>query len=121
MNKRTMQPYRRIDPARTWKANYQELAKSCDKAREYCAFLTQLLYDSETSGLTFVCRTHGEYASQFGSMWYLARNGAVVEIDHDQQTARTFVDLADAISLYATFRVPHNVATYQELLKHAAA
>ena len=114
-----MKQYNRIDSTRTWKANYQELAASCDKARAYCDILKALLYDSDTSGLKFVCRTDGEYSSNFGKMWYTARNGMVLSVDYDSQDISTYSGWPEALALYSTFGAAHNVATYRKLMEVA--
>ena len=107
--------YNRIDPTRTWKQNYQVLAASHEKAIAYCELPKTIIYDADTSGLKFLCRTKGEYTTDFGEMWYQARNGRIISICWDSHFVSTFENMADVLKLYSSFGAAHNVAAYEQL------
>ena len=104
----------------TWKARAVDLAARLDIAQAYGAKLRAALYDSLTSGAKFLCRTQGEYPSDFGSMWYQMRDGTIVRENHEDREVSTYTNMAELLAFYSTLRAAHNIAAYEVLAAVAA-
>ena len=110
----------RLDAGETWKRRAVEMTERFQTAQSWIARMKSVLYDAATGKLVFLGRTNGEYASEFGSLWYRAQDGSILEVDYDAREITMYSDMADVLRLYSSFQAEHNVAAYREIQKFAA-
>ena len=98
----------------TWKSRAVDLAERFQKSQDYIEFMRRAMFELTSAKLLF--RSHTRYASEFGSMWYLLKSGAVIECNHQDQQAHTWDSLQSAIDFYAESLSAPNKAIHAQLL-----
>lgn len=84
------------------KQDHTDLSKRFRTAQRHIVTQNRIIFDALSGKAEFLFRAHGNYESEFGSMFYRMTTGEVVQVNMEAKDVTVFDNLTEARAFFAT-------------------